>query len=180
LISCPFSLGDKTFFGAGSTFRVNTQQPFTVRTQFITSDGTDAGDLVEIRRTYRQNGVTIQNSQPVVGSVGSFNSISDKYCAAEAMTFNSVDGEAARGGLKAMGQAMDRGMVLVLSLWDDYKTNMLWLDSIFPVGASPSTPGALRGSCATDSGVPSQVENQYPNAVAKYSNIKFGEIGTTF
>ena len=34
----------------------------TVVTQFITSDGTDNGDLIEMRRLYVQNGKVIQNS----------------------------------------------------------------------------------------------------------------------
>ena len=34
----------------------------TVVTQFITNDGTDTGDLVEMRRLYVQNGVLIANS----------------------------------------------------------------------------------------------------------------------
>ena len=34
----------------------------TVVTQFITSDGTDNGDLVEMRRLYVQDGKVVQNS----------------------------------------------------------------------------------------------------------------------
>ncbi len=45
--------------------QVDTTQPFTVRTQFVTADGTDNGALSEIRRTYVQNGKTIENSQVV-------------------------------------------------------------------------------------------------------------------
>lgn len=41
-----------------------------------------------------------------------------------------------------MGAAMDRGMVLTMSLWDDHQANCYWLDSTYPVGAS--TPGAAR------------------------------------
>jgi hypothetical protein len=43
--------------------------------------------------------------------------------------FNEADSFESRGGLKAMGDAMGRGMVLVLSLWDDHAARMLWLDS---------------------------------------------------
>jgi cellulose 1,4-beta-cellobiosidase len=35
----------------------------TVVTQFVTSDGTDNGDLKEVRRFYVQNGRVIQNSK---------------------------------------------------------------------------------------------------------------------
>ena len=40
--------------GGGLGFTLDTTQPFTVVTQFITSDGTDSGDLVEIRRSFVQ------------------------------------------------------------------------------------------------------------------------------
>ena len=41
---------------------VDTEKPMTVVTQFITDDGTDNGDLVEIRRLYLQDGDIIENS----------------------------------------------------------------------------------------------------------------------
>ena len=34
-----------------------------------------------------------------------------------------------QGGLKAMGESLARGHVLVMSLWDDHLANMLWLDA---------------------------------------------------
>ena len=34
---------------------------------------------------------------------------------------------------QAHGEAMGRGMVLVMSLWDDHDANMLWLDSNYPL-----------------------------------------------
>jgi len=49
-----------------------------------------------------------------------------------------------------MSDALDRGVVLVMSLWDDKVSNMLWLDSTFPVGSTAT--GAARGSCSTSSG----------------------------
>ena len=78
-----------------------------------------------------------------------------------------------------MGQSMENGMVLVMSLWDDYAANMLWLDSSYPVGADDSAPGVKRGPCSKDSGKPSDVENQQPNASVTYSNIRVGEFCTT-
>ena len=38
-----------------------------------------------------------------------------------------------KGGMKAFGDAMDNGMVLVLSLWGDFEAHMLWLDSSYPL-----------------------------------------------
>jgi len=56
-----------------------------------------------------------------------------------------------------MGEAMNNGMVLVLSIWDDHAANMLWLDSTYPV--DKTGPGGPRGSCSTTSGVPKDVES---------------------
>ena len=74
---------------------------------------------------------------------------------------------------------MKRGMVLVMSLWDDHSAYMLWLDSDYPLDKNPNDPGVKRGPCSRDSGKPWEVEKQYPNAGVSYSNIKFGEIGST-
>jgi hypothetical protein len=44
-------------------FAVDTTQKMTVVTQFLTSDGTENGDLKEVRRFYLQNGRVIENSK---------------------------------------------------------------------------------------------------------------------
>lgn len=44
--------GDKNFFGPGGNFAVDSTKPFRVVTQFLTKDGTDNGDLAEVRRIY--------------------------------------------------------------------------------------------------------------------------------
>merc|ERR1712157_491628 len=62
---------------------------------------------------------------------------------------------------RVLGQiekAIDAGVVLVMSLWDDHYANMLWLDSTYPVDSTD--PGAARGTCSTDSGVPADVEKE--------------------
>ena len=71
--------------------------------------------------------------------------------------FNDTNDYKKKGGLQAMGKALDAGMVLVLSLWDDHAANMLWLDSTYPT--NKTTPGGPRGTCAITSGVPKDVEN---------------------
>lgn len=77
-----------------------------------------------------------------------------------------------------MTSAMQEGMVLVMSLWDDYNSNMLWLDSTYPTTGSGL--GYARGTCATTSGVPATVESQNAGAYVIYSNIKVGAINSTF
>jgi cellulose 1,4-beta-cellobiosidase len=79
-----------------------------------------------------------------------------------------------------MGDSLARGMVLSLSVWDDYAAQMLWLDSNYPTDKSASTPGVSRGPCATTSGKPAEVEAQSPNASVTFSNIRYGDIGSTY
>jgi len=79
-----------------------------------------------------------------------------------------------------MGGALERGMVLVMSLWDDHAAQMLWLDSDYPLTADPSKPGIARGTCATTSGKPEEVERDSPNSSVTFSNIKWGDLNTTF
>lgn len=74
-----------------------------------------------------------------------------------------------------MGKSLDRGQVLVLSLWDDKLTNMNWLDS-----KTGSNKGGDRGPCSRTSGAPDNVRAKYPNAYATYTNIMYGEIGSTY
>lgn len=86
--------------------------------------------------------------------------------------FGDVDDFNLKGGLKTMGEALDRGMVLVMSLWDDTEANMLWLDADYPTSRSPTVPGVNRGPCNQDTGRPSFLRAKFPDARVKYSNIK--------
>jgi cellulose 1,4-beta-cellobiosidase len=79
-----------------------------------------------------------------------------------------------------MGRSLDRGMVLVMSIWDDHESSMLWLDSDFPLTLDRSLPGVQRGPCSRDSGKPADVESKYPNSSVKYMNVKTGPINLTF
>lgn len=79
-----------------------------------------------------------------------------------------------------MGAAIGRGMVLALSLWDDYAANALWLDSNYPTTADATKPGISRGPCGTDTGKPADVEKNSPGASVIYSNIRWGDIGSTY
>lgn len=147
-------------------------------TQFITSDGTTSGDLTEIKRFYVQNGVVIPNSVSSITGIPASNSITTAYCSAQKSVFGDTNSFADKGGLAAMGKSMDRGQVLVLSIWDDHAVNMLWLDSTYPTDST--SPGAARGTCSTTSGTPTDVEKNSPNSSVTYSNIKIGPIGSTF
>lgn len=179
---CDFNswrLGDKTFYGRGENFTVNSREKLTVVTQFITEGNTDDGDLVDIRRFYVQNGKVIPNSNSSIAGITG-NSVTDKVCADMKREFGDIDDFNIKGGLKVMGEALDRGMVLVMSLWDDAEANMLWLDSDYPLNKDPSIPGVNRGPCNTDSGKPSYLRAKFPDANIAYSKIKIGTIGSTF
>lgn len=170
-------MGDTSFFGMGKI--VDTSSKFTVVTQFITKDNSAMGALTEIRRMYVQNGKVIRNSKVDISNMEAYDSITDAFCNDQMTAFNNTNSFESRGGLKRMGQAFDKGMVLVLSLWDDHSANMLWLDSDYPPTNSTSLPGVARGPCATTSGVPADVESQSPDSSVTFSNLKFGDIGST-
>lgn len=173
-----YRLRNTTFYGPGPSFTLDSSKPFTVVTQFITTDGTDEGDLSEIRRIYVQDGKEIQDAASDIPGVTG-NSVTDKFCKEQKAAFSDFDDFARKGALKNMGEALGRGMVLVLSLWDDSATHMRWLDSSSPPGQPPSAPGVTRGPCLPDEGAPKEVRAKYPNSAVKYSNIKYGEIGST-
>lgn len=175
-----YRMGDKTFFGPGSGFTVDSSKPMTVVTQFITADGTDTGALTEIRRIFVQNGKVIQNSMSNLPGLPKYNSITDANCVKQKTLFGETDAFSSKGGLKIMDQAFSKGMVLVMSLWDDHEANMLWLDSDYPLNKPKTTPGVTRGPCATDSGKPTDVESKYASSNVKYSNIRTGPIGSTY
>jgi len=173
-----YRMGDKSFYGAGAQFTIDTARPFTVVTQFLTADGTDSGELSEIRRVYVQDGKVFNNSAAKIAGLTA-DSLTSSACTAQKKAFTDVDDFDKKGGLKQMGEAIDRGMVLVLSLWDDAASQMLWLDSDSPAGKPATQPGVARGPCSTDSGKPADVRAKSPDATVKYMNVKYGDIGST-
>ncbi|KAI9732183.1 MAG: hypothetical protein M1834_004280 [Cirrosporium novae-zelandiae] len=174
----PYRMGNESFYGEGQT--VDTSSEFTVVTQFVTDDGTDTGTLSEIRRIWIQDSVVIQNAVSSITGMDEYDSITDDFCEAQKTAFGDTDSFEARGGLSVMGDALDTGMVLVMSLWDDHAADMLWLDSDYPTDATATDPGVSRGTCATTSGDPDTVESTYPDASVTFSSIKFGPIGSTY
>ncbi|KAF4159600.1 hypothetical protein CNMCM6069_001243 [Aspergillus lentulus] len=152
----PYALGQQSYWSPGGT--VDTSKPFTITTQFVTNDGTTTGTLSEIRRQYIQNGKVIANA---VSSAG-VSSITEDWC-------TSVDSSAATfGGLTTMGKALGRGMVLIFSIWNDAGGFMNWLDS----GNS--------GPCSSTEGNPDLIKAQNPTTHVVFSNIRWGDIGSTF
>jgi cellulase len=155
----PYALGAKDYYGWNKV--VDTLKPMTVTTQFITDDGTTEGTLKEIRRLYVQDGKVIQNAE-VKFKKSTMNSITEPYCNAVADSF--VD----RGGLATMGGALGRGMVLIFSIWNDAGAFMNWLDA------------GDAGPCNMKEGRPGIIKNTVPGTQVTFSNIKWGEIGSTY
>ena len=173
-----FRMGDQTFLGKGMTD--DTTKKITVVTQFLTNNNQSTGDLVEIRRVYVQNGRVIQNSKTNIPGMGTFDSITDEFCAAQKSVFENPNTFAKLGGLAQMGNAFQKGMTLVMSIWDDHEANMLWLDSAYPTDVPATNPGVSRGPCAANSGIPTTLETQMASSSVSFSNIKFGPIGSTY
>jgi len=74
-----------------------------------------------------------------------------------------------------IGKALGKGMVLIFSIWDDAGSGMLWLD-----GTSGTGAGSVRGPCSADSGDSAMIQEKYPDAAVTFSNVKSGDIGSTF
>jgi cellulase len=145
----PYSSGYTNYYGPGLT--VDTSKPFTVVTRFPTNDGTTTGSLSQITRYYIQNGKTIPSAAP----------------GGDSITASGCSSAASFGGLAGMGQALGRGMVLAFSIWNDAGGNMNWLDS------------GSNGPCSASEGSPSNILANHPDTHVVFSNIRWGDIGST-
>ncbi|KAL4805289.1 concanavalin A-like lectin/glucanase domain-containing protein [Aspergillus unguis] len=160
----PYALGEEAYYGRGAdAFEVDTQEPFTVVTQFVTDDNTTEGSLAAIRRLYIQHGQIIQNAVVTVDGA-EYNSITDSLCDSTSSWFSSF------GGLDGMGKALDRGMVLAMSIWNDAGGYMQWMDGLAE-GAGP---------CNATEGAPSVIEQTVPGTKVVFSDLRWGDIGTTY
>ncbi|KIJ25468.1 glycoside hydrolase family 7 protein [Sphaerobolus stellatus SS14] len=156
-----------------------TARKVTVVTQFLTDNNSTTGTLSEIRCLYVQKGVVIQNSKAIFPDIAAYDSITDQYCDDQKSLFGDTTSFQDKDGLKAISESMARGMVFVMSVWDDHNVNMLWLDSSYPIDADATKPGIGRGSCPTSPGASSEVETNAAST-ATYSNIRYGDIGSSF
>ncbi|CAD7955449.1 unnamed protein product [Amoebophrya sp. A120] len=182
----PTAPAEPSYYGPGK--KVDTTQPLTVHTQFITSDNTPNGDLVEIRRYYEQppnSGTFIDNMVWQDDSGCHHKSLTDSFChkfvdAVGEKHEHEQGGFIAKGNMKGMGEAMKLGMVLVLSLWNDWEVQMDWLNSNpFPnkMGADGKPHfGTFRGPCE-----PNKYDRDFTEAAGFRENRKtsFSDIKVT-
>ena len=176
---------DKSFYGPGSKM-VDTTKPFTVVTQFVngsssgsqstvaggnSSSSAGGGALSEIRRMYVQNG-KVMESPPVMMSAGggaqsqaveTAGAVSSGFC-----TEKNASDFMRLGGVEGMGAALARGMVLIFSIWNSDDDFMNWLDS----GES--------GPCGATDGDPQKILTTNPEVSITFSNIRWGDLGSTF
>jgi cellulose 1,4-beta-cellobiosidase len=163
----PYRMGNTDFYGKGKT--VDTSKKFTVVTQFQDN---------KMTQFMIQNNKRIDIPAPTYDGLPDSSNITPELCNAQFTVFDDRNRFSEVGGWSKLNEAFGIPMVLVMSIWDDHYANMLWLDSIYPP-EKEGQPGAARGDCPQDSGVPSEVEAQYPNAKVTWSNIRFGPIGST-
>merc|ERR1719232_862297 len=176
----PYRMGNLNFYGRGPEYTVNTLKPMTVVTQFLTTDGTDSGDLSEIRRFYVQDGEIIHSPPSTILGADDSDSITDGFCDAKKDLFGDVKHYQELGGMKGMGESLDRGHVMIFSLWDDVEVNMLWLDSSYPLDKPETDPGIKRGDCPGGiESTPTYVRENFPNGYVTFKNAAVGEIGST-
>ncbi|CEL59238.1 hypothetical protein RSOLAG1IB_03171 [Rhizoctonia solani AG-1 IB] len=176
----PYRLGSRAYYGKGMT--IDTTQKITIVTQFITADNTTTGALREIRRLYIQNGKLIQNVKSSISELSSYDSISEEYCSVQKTVFKDPNTFAAKGGFGALDKALDSGLVLVMSISGDSSiAQTQWLDGIYPPDRSSTEAGVSRGLCQLPSGpAPSLPVEPSPSASVTFSNLRFGDIGSTY
>lgn len=150
----PYAKGYTNYYGPGGT--VDTSKPFTVITQFNTDDGTTTGTLTSITRKYVQDGKLIASANPGGDTITTESCNADSSAAAQF------------GSLTTMGQALGRGMVLTFAIWNDAGQFMNWLDS------------GSNGPCDATEGNPALIAQNNPTTHVVFSNIRWGDIGSTF
>lgn len=158
----PYRNDLKTYYGRGSQYTVDTTRKMTVVTQFPADS---KGKLTEITRLYVQDGKVIHAETVNKPGIPAVDSMTQEYCdASGAEPFTRL------GGIRGMGEAMSRGMVLALSIWWDAGGNMQWLDG--------AAEGA--GPCSATEGNPTEVVKVEPFPEVTFSNMRWGELDSTY
>ncbi|KAI5867237.1 glycoside hydrolase family 7 protein [Durotheca rogersii] len=175
-------MGNTTFYGPRSAltpppsnntagapgatpFTIDTTRPFTVTTQFLTTNNPspiNKDTLNEVRRLYVQDGVVIDNAAVADPAMPPGDSLRMSHCQAVGNTFENL------GGLRTAGLALDRGMVLAFSIWNDGRQFMNWLNS------------GRAGPCDLREGNPAVIKERRPDTAVTFSNIRWGDIGSTY
>jgi hypothetical protein len=132
---------------------LNPALKVTVVTQFVATSAT----LTEVRRLYVQGGRVFKNPTVEFDKI-EYNAITDDFCRAAGNPVNDWH------TLAHLGESFARGHVLVFSLWDS--DDMSWLD------------GGDEGPCESLSR--DSIESIFPKMTVTWSNIRFGDLDTTY
>merc|ERR1719316_1075082 len=114
----PYLMGHKKFYGPGADYTINTEKPFTIVTEFR-DDG--KGHLAGMYQYYYQDGKKIE--QPEYG-FGDGNAMTQETCTKIFKHYKDDDFFNDHGGMPQFSKAVERGMTMVLSFWDDMATDM--------------------------------------------------------
>jgi cellulase len=120
--------------------------------------------MTEIRRLYVQDGKIIQNAAVNITGPPVQNYMNNNYCSLKPGSERYME----LGGMEAMGDALSRGMVLIFSIWWSEGDFMQWLD------------GGSSGPCNTTEGDPKNIVKIQPDPAVTFSNVKWGEIDSTY
>lgn len=157
----PYKMGHPEYYGLNML--VDTSRPFSVVTQFPAANGSGL-ELTSYKRLYIQDGTVIEMPTVNINGVEQ-NTMGDDYCTAQGAS-KYMD----LGATKGMGESMSRGMVLIFSLWWDSSSFMQWLDQ--------TSSGS--GPCNATEGNPAVIEAIQPDTQVTFSQIRWGDIGSTF
>ena len=157
----PYKVNVTDYYGRGPQFKVDTTRPFTVITQFPADQN---GKLTSIHRMYVQDGKLIEAHTVNLPGYPQVNALNDDFCRATGAATKYLE----LGATAGMGEALRRGMVLAMSIWWDESGFMNWLDS----GES--------GPCNPNEGNPQNIRQIEPEPEVTYSNLRWGEIGSTY
>jgi hypothetical protein len=147
------------FYGPSKT--IDSTKKFTVVTQFISDSGADSGNLKEVRRLWIQGGKLIQTPNKRIWNGTDnveTNVLNDETC-------KNSQQYGSHGGDSAFSASFKRNAVLAMSLWTD--GSMAWLDE------------GGNGECSSPGGK-EPIINANRNSYLEFSNIKFGDIDTTY
>lgn len=111
-----------------------------------------------------QDGARIDIPTPTWEGLPESSEINAELCDVLFSVFDDYDRYNEVGGWAAMEDAFSLEYVLVMSIWADHYSEMLWLDGLYPVDGDAATPGHLRGDCPAEGGSPDEVIANHPDA----------------
>ncbi|KAF6827943.1 exoglucanase 1 precursor [Colletotrichum musicola] len=168
----PYRVGAKDFYGEGKT--VDTTKKFTMMCPSVVTQFAED----KISKFFVQDGVRIDAPSPTIPGLSDENGLTRDYCRTQSVVFGERDIFSEMGDFYYQNEFLRQPLVLALAIQYDYYALNLWLDSTYPIDQA-GYPGAERGPCIYNPGVPSPPVETRSKAWVEWSNIRFGPIGST-